>query len=305
MGAQQAACDKVSTVAKCAFIGLGAMGYPMAGHLAAAGHEVCVHNRTPARAEQWLSEHRGESAPTPAEAAAGAEIAFVCVGDDPDVRAVVASDDGALRAMAPGSLLVDHTTTSAGLARELHAAAAAAGVGFVDAPISGGEAGAVNGVLTVMCGGTQADFDRAAPVIACYARACNLLGGPGSGQLTKMVNQICIAGLLQGLSEGVDFALRAGLDISDVIDTISLGAAGSWQMQNRALTMAEDRFDFGFAVDWMLKDLRICSAEAARVGAALPVTRLVEGFYERLQQQGHGRLDSSSLIKLLADDARA
>jgi len=290
-------------MAKCSFIGLGVMGYPMAGHLAAAGHEVCVYNRTRSRAEQWLAEHPGSSQPTPRRAAASADFVFVCVGDDPDVREVVSGESGVLRGLRPGSLLVDHTTTSARLAVELHAEAADTGVGFVDAPISGGEAGAVNGALTVMCGGDQGDFDKAAPLIGCYARACNLLGGPGSGQLTKMVNQICIAGLLQGLSEGVDFAVRAGLDVEAVIDTISLGAAGSWQMQNRALTMAQNRFDFGFAVDWMRKDLRICMAEAGRLGAELPVTRLVDGYYARLQDEGHGRSDTSSLIKLISDRA--
>ncbi len=278
------------------------MGYPMAGHLQAAGHDLTVYNRTAARADAWVEEHGGSQAPTPAAAAEGAEFVMVCVGDDPDVRAVTTATDGALSMMKPGSVLVDHTTASAGLAQEVHAAAAAAGVGFVDAPISGGQAGAENGVLTVMCGGERADFDRAAPLIAAYSRACRLLGGPGSGQLTKMVNQICIAGLIQGLSEGLDFAIRAGLDVGEVVETISKGAAGSWQMENRGQTMADRQFDHGFALDWMRKDLGICLAQAERIGAHLPVTALVDQFYARLQHQGHGRWDSSSLIELLRDN---
>jgi len=275
------------------------MGYPMAGHLQAAGHDVTVYNRTAARAETWVEEHGGSLAPTPAAAAEGTEFVMVCVGDDPDVRAVTTAADGALSTMEPGSVLVDHTTASADLAQEVHAVAAALGVGFVDAPISGGQAGAENGVLTVMCGGERADFDRAAPLIAAYSRACRLLGGPGSGQLTKMVNQICIAGLIQGLSEGLDFAIRAGLDVGEVVETISKGAAGSWQMENRSQTMADRQFDHGFALDWMRKDLGICLAQADRIGAHLPVTALVDQFYARLQHQGHGRWDSSSLIELL------
>ena len=239
--------------------------------------------------------------PSPAAAAEGAEFVMVCVGDDPDVRAVTTDANGALSTMKPGSILVDHTTASAVVAREVHAAAAALGVGFVDAPISGGQAGAENGALTVMCGGERADFDRAAPIIAAYSRACRLLGGPGSGQLTKMVNQICVAGLIQGLSEGLDFAIRAGLDVGEVVETISKGAAGSWQMENRSQTMAERRFDHGFALDWMRKDLGICLTEADRIGASLPVTALIDQFYARLQRQGHGRWDSSSLIELLRD----
>lgn len=285
----------------CAFIGLGVMGYPMAGHLVAAGHTVTVYNRTPARAEAWAAEHDGSVAAAPADAAEGAEFVFLCVGDDPDVRAVTTGSDGVLERMEAGSVLVDHTTASAAVAREVHAAAAARGVGFVDAPISGGQAGAENGVLTVMCGGEQVDFDRAAPVIDAYSRACNLLGGPGSGQLTKMVNQICIAGLVQGLSEGINFAQRAGLDVDAVVDTISKGAAGSWQMENRAQTMAEGTFDYGFALDWMRKDLRICFEEAAANGSALPVTEIVDGYYDRLQELGLGRWDTSSLIHLLRD----
>ncbi len=274
----------------------------MAGHLQAAGHSVTVYNRTAARAQSWVEEHGGTHAPTPAAAAEGAEFVMVCVGDDPDVRAVTTAAGGVLSAMKSGSVLVDHTTASADLAQEVHAAAAAVGVGFVDAPISGGQAGAENGVLTVMCGGERADFDRAAPLIAAYSRACRLLGGPGSGQLTKMVNQICIAGLIQGLSEGLDFAIRAGLDVGDVVETISKGAAGSWQMENRSQTMAERKFDHGFALDWMRKDLGICLAQADRIGAHLPVTALVDQFYARLQRQGHGRWDSSSLIELLRDN---
>ncbi|MDG2027745.1 MAG: NAD(P)-dependent oxidoreductase [Acidimicrobiales bacterium] len=288
-------------MANTAFIGLGVMGYPMAGHLVAAGHEVTVFNRTAAKAEQWVGEHGGASAETPAAAADGAEFVFLCVGDDPDVRQVTTGAGGVLESMADGTVLVDHTTASAEVAREVHAAALECNVGFIDAPISGGQAGAENGVLTVMCGGDEVDFDRAAPVIDAYSRACTLLGGPGSGQLCKMVNQIAIAGLLQGLSEGVDFANRAGLDIEKVVDTISQGAAGSWQMENRATTMAAGEFDFGFALDWMRKDLGICLREGDRVGASLPVTALVDQFYAQLQRQGHGRWDSSSLISLLAD----
>ena len=288
-------------MAKCAFIGLGVMGYPMAGHLVSAGHDVTVYNRTGDKADAWAAEHGGAAAPTPAAAADGAEFVFSCVGDDPDVLAVTTGPDGVLATMADGSVLVDHTTASAQVARDVHAAAAERGVGFVDAPISGGQAGAENGVLTVMCGGDQADFDRAAPVIDAYSRACNLLGGPGSGQLTKMVNQICIAGLVQGLSEGIDFAQRAGLDVGAVVDTISKGAAGSWQMENRAQTMADGVFDYGFALDWMRKDLRICFEEAARNGASLPIAQIVDGFYEELQAQGLGRWDTSTLIHRLRD----
>ena len=287
---------------KCAFVGLGVMGYPMAGHLAAVGHEVTVYNRTAARAEAWVGEHEGTAAPTPAQAAAGAEMVFVCVGNDDDVRAVTAASGGALESMAAGSVLVDHTTASARLAQELHEEAGRRGVGFLDAPVSGGESGARNGALTVMCGGDQAVFDRAEPVIGAYARAVTRLGGPGAGQLTKMVNQICIAGMLQGLAEGIDFARRAGLDVDQVVDTISQGAAGSWQMENRGSTMGRRQFDFGFALDWMRKDLAICLAEAERIGATLPVTALVDQYYARLQRRGRGRWDTSSLIELLVDD---
>lgn len=289
-------------MAICAFLGLGVMGYPMAGHLVAAGHRVTVYNRTTAKAERWVAEHAGAMATTPAAAAEGAEYVFLCVGDDPDVLAVTTGADGVLETMGEGTVLVDHTTASAVIAREVHAAAAAQGVGFVDAPISGGQAGAENGVLTVMCGGDQADFDRVAPVIDAYSRACNLLGGPGSGQLTKMVNQICIAGLVQGLSEGINFAQRAGLDVGSVVDTISKGAAGSWQMENRAQTMADGVFDYGFALDWMRKDLRICLQEAAANGSALPVTEIVDGYYEQLQGLGLGRWDTSTLIHLLRQE---
>ena len=289
-------------MAICAFLGLGVMGYPMAGHLVAAGHRVTVYNRTTAKAERWVAEHGGEMATTPAAAAEGAEYVFLCVGDDPDVLAVTTGADGVLETMGEGAVLVDHTTASAVIARNVHAVAAAQGVGFVDAPISGGQAGAENGVLTVMCGGDQADFDRVAPVIDAYSRACNLLGGPGSGQLTKMVNQICIAGLVQGLSEGINFAQRAGLDVGGVVDTISKGAAGSWQMENRAQTMADGVFDYGFALDWMRKDLRICFEEAAANGSVLPVTEIVDGYYEQLQELGLGRWDTSTLIHLLRQE---
>ena len=286
---------------ECAFVGLGVMGYPMAGHLA-AGHQVTVYNRTAARAETWAGEHEGLVALTPAQAAAGAEMVFVCVGNDDDVRSVTTAAGGVLESMAAGSVLVDHTTASARLAQELHEEAGRRGVGFIDAPVSGGESGARNGVLTVMCGGEVAVFDRAAPVIGAYARAVTRLGGPGAGQLTKMVNQICIAGMLQGLSEGIDFARRAGLDVDQVVDVISQGAAGSWQMENRGSTMGRRQFGFGFALDWMRKDLAICLAEAERIGATLPVTALVDQYYARLQRQGHGRWDTSSLIELLVDD---
>jgi len=277
------------------------MGYPMAGHLAAAGHEVTVYNRTETKAEGWVAQHGGASASTPAGAAKGADFVFLCVGDDPDVRAVTTGHGGVLETMSAGTVLVDHTTASADVAREVYAAAKAVGVGFVDAPISGGQAGAENGVLTVMCGGDTADFERAALVIDAYSRACTLLGDSGSGQLCKMVNQISVAGVVQGLAEGIDFAVRAGLDIEKVVDTISKGAAGSWQMENRATSMAAAEFDFGFALDWMRKDLGICLTEADRVGASLPVTALVDQFYARLQSQGHGRWDTSALISLLQE----
>ncbi len=284
---------------KLAFLGLGVMGYPMAGHLARAGHEVTVYNRSPAKADAWRNEYRGRTARTPAEAARSAEIVLMCVGNDDDVRTVANGADGALAGMAAGTILVDHTTASAEVAREVHAAAAARGVGFLDAPVSGGQAGAQNGKLTIMVGGDAATFARAEGVLAHYARAVTLMGDSGAGQLTKMVNQICIAGLLQGLSEGIDFAMRAGLDAERVLDVISKGAAQSWQMENRGRTMVADQFDFGFAVDWMRKDLGICLAEARANGATLPVTALVDQFYGRIQQQGGGRWDTSSLVRLL------
>ena len=289
-------------MAACAFIGLGVMGYPMAGHLVAAGHKVTVYNRTGARADAWVAEHGGASAPSPAEAAADAEFVFVCVGNDDDVRSVTLAGGGALESMASGAVLVDHTTASAELAQELHERAGVQGVGFVDAPISGGQVGAETGVLTVMCGGDRDVFERAEPVIGAYAKAVTLLGGPGSGQRTKMVNQICVAGIVQALAEGIDFARRAGLDVEQVTATISQGAAGSWQMANRGTTMARREFDFGFALDWMRKDLAICFAEAERIGATLPVTAVIDQFYARLQRQGRGRWDTSSLIELLVDD---
>jgi 3-hydroxyisobutyrate dehydrogenase len=288
---------------KLAFLGLGVMGFPMAGHLARAGHSVTVYNRTPARAEKWLAgvapAHECASAPTPAAAAAGASIVMMCVGNDEDVRAVALGPDGAVAAMRPGTILVDHTTASATVAREVHQAAAARDVGFLDAPVSGGQAGAENGKLTIMVGGDANIFAAAEPVLATYAKAVTLMGGPGSGQLTKMVNQICIAGLVQALSEGINFAARAGLDVEKVLDVIGKGAAQSWQMDNRGKTMAADKFDFGFAVDWMRKDLSICLGEARVNGAALPVTALVDQFYARIQALGGARWDTSSLIRLL------
>jgi 3-hydroxyisobutyrate dehydrogenase-like beta-hydroxyacid dehydrogenase len=284
-----------------AFLGLGVMGYPMAGHLARAGHHVTVYNRNPARVLQWTAQHAGASAPTPAAAAAGAELVMLCVGNDDDVRAVVFGPDGALAGMRAGTILVDHTTASAQIAREIHAAAKPGGVDFLDAPVSGGQAGAENGRLTIMVGGDAGAFARAEGVLAHYARAVTLMGGPGSGQLTKMFNQICIAGLVQALAEGIAFAESAGLDVEQALDVISKGAAQSWQMENRGRTMLADKFDFGFAVDWMRKDLALCLAEARARGAALPVTALVDQFYARVQAQGGGRLDSSSLIKVLRE----
>jgi 3-hydroxyisobutyrate dehydrogenase len=286
---------------KLAFLGLGVMGYPMAGHLARAGHEVTVFNRTAAKAAKWAETYGGRSAATPAAAARGAEIALMCVGNDDDVRAVITGADGALHGLAPGAILVDHTTASAQVAREMNAAAAAKGVAFLDAPVSGGQAGAENGKLTIMVGGDLATFAKAEGVLATYARAVTLMGASGSGQLTKMVNQICIAGLVQALSEGINFATRAGLDPAKVLEVISKGAAQSWQMENRGSTMIADKFDFGFAVDWMRKDLAICLTEARANGAALPGTALVDQFYARVQSRGGGRWDTSSLIRLLRD----
>jgi 3-hydroxyisobutyrate dehydrogenase len=286
-------------MAKLAFNGLGVMGFPMAGHLAAKGHELTVYNRTAAKAQEWVKKHGHSAAPTPGAAAHGAEIVFACVGNDDDLRAVTIGPDGAFASMAKGAIFVDHTTASADVARELHAKAAALGISFIDAPVSGGQAGAENGVLTVMCGGDQAAYAKAEPVIAAFARACRLMGGSGAGQLTKMVNQICIAGLVEGLAEGLHFAQKAGLDPLAVVDVISKGAAQSWQMENRSATMVADKFDFGFAVDWMRKDLGICLSEARRNGAHLPVTALVDQFYSEVQKMGGARYDTSSLIKRL------
>ena len=283
------------------FVGLGVMGYPMAGHLHRAGHEVTVYNRTTAKADAWVADYGGRSAPSPREAVAGADVAMTIVGNDDDVRAVVLGDDGVLAGLAAGSVIVDHTTASASLARELQALSAAEGVGFVDAPVSGGQSGAENGALTVMCGGAEADFERVADIVDAYAVAVTLLGGPGSGQLTKMVNQLCIAGLVQGLAEGLHLGMKAGLDIDLVVDVISKGAAGSWQMENRGSTMARGEFDFGFAVDWMRKDLGIALEEADRLGARLPVGALVDQFYGQVQARGGNRWDTSSLIDLLTN----
>jgi 3-hydroxyisobutyrate dehydrogenase-like beta-hydroxyacid dehydrogenase len=279
-----------------AFIGLGVMGYPMAGHLAKAGYQTRVYNRTVTKAEQWCQEYEGSFALTPREAAEGADFVFMCVGNDDDLRSVVFGDDGVLAGCKQGSILVDHTTASANVAREI---ADKSNVPFLDAPVSGGQAGAENGVLTVMIGGDQASFDAVRPVIMSYARAAELLGDVGAGQLTKMVNQICIAGLVQGLSEGLDFAQRAGLDGHKVVEVISKGAAGSWQMENRGNTMLNDEFEFGFAVDWMRKDLAICLEEADKNGAELPVTRIVNDFYGEVQAMDGGRWDTSSLIRRL------
>ena len=291
-------------MAKVAFLGLGVMGYPMAGHLLKkGGHEVTVYNRSSAKAAQWVKEYGGKTAATPREAATGCEFVLMCVGNDNDVRAVVHGEQGALAGMRNGAILVDHTTASAILARELHAECNGRGVGFVDAPVSGGQAGAVNGQLGIMCGGDQPDFDRAKPVLDIYAKSCVLIGSPGAGQLTKMVNQIVIAGLLQGLAEGLNFGKRAGLDIEKVIAVISKGAAQSWQMENRWKQMNEVKFDgFGFAVDWMRKDLGICLEEAKKNGARLPVTALVDQFYAQVQARGGSRWDTSSLMNLLAKD---
>lgn len=284
-------------MAKTAFIGLGTMGFPMAGHLAAKGHEVCVYNRSAEKAEQWVAQHGGRMAQTPAAAAEGAEWVFVCVGNDDDLRSVTLGDTGVLAGMAAGAILVDHTTASAEVARELYAIAAAQGVHFLDAPVSGGQAGAEQGVLSVMVGGEEAAYSRTEPVVASYARSQKLIGGPGAGQLAKMVNQICIAGLVQGLAEAVHFIDKAGLDGEKVFDVIQHGAAGSWQMANRHKTMLQGEFDFGFAVDWMRKDLSIALNEARRNGAQLPVTALVDQFYAEVQQRGGGRWDTSSLVK--------
>jgi len=287
-------------MAKVAFLGLGVMGFPMAGHLVVkGGHEVTVYNRTAAKAQAWADKFGGRTAPTPREAAAGQDFVMACVGNDDDLRAVTIGANGAFTAMSPDAIFVDHTTASAEVARELDAEARRRGFHFVDAPVSGGQAGAENGVLTVMCGGDEAAYARAEAVIASYARMCKRLGPAGAGQLTKMVNQICIAGLVEGLSEAIHFAKKAGLDVNAVIETISKGAAQSWQMENRHKTMAEGRFDFGFAVEWMRKDLAICIAEARRNGASLPVTSLVDAFYAEVEAMGGKRWDTSSLIARL------
>jgi len=287
-------------MAQVAWIGLGVMGYPMAGHLAAKGrHDVVVYNRNGAKAQAWVTEHGGRSAPTPAAAAAGAELVFCCVGNDDDLRAVTTGENGAFHGMGAGTVLVDHTTASAEVARELDAAAAERGFSFLDAPVSGGQAGAQNGTLTVMAGGEPGAFDAARPFILNYARAVNRIGPAGAGQLAKMVNQIAIAGMLQALAEAIDFAQHAGLDLPVVMETISKGAAQSWPLENRWKTMSERRFDFGFAVDWMRKDLAICLAEARRNRSSLPVTALVDQFYAEVQGMGGGRWDTSSLIARL------
>jgi len=290
---------------RCTFVGLGVMGYPMAGHLQAAGHPTTVYNRTASKAEAWVAEHGGARADTPeaaASASGGADVVLVCVGNDDDLRSVVFGETGVLAGMSEGAVLVDHTTASAAVAREVAEAAAAQDVGFVDAPVSGGQAGAENGQLSIMCGGDPDVFAGIEPVIDAYARATVLVGPVGHGQLTKMVNQICIGGLIQGLSEALDFGRRAGLDEEKVLEAIGQGASGSWQMDNRARTMLDRKFDYGFAIDWMRKDFGIVFDEAGRIGATLPVTAMVDQFYARLQRLGHGRSDTSTLIELLRDD---
>ncbi|MDC1094695.1 NAD(P)-dependent oxidoreductase [Planktomarina temperata] len=284
---------------KITFLGLGVMGYPMAGHLARAGHEVTVYNRTAAKAGAWASEHGGATGATPAEASKGAEMVMACVGNDNDLRSICLGPDGAFASMAEGSIFVDHTTVSAAVTRELYEAARIKGIAFVDAPVSGGQAGAENGQLSIMCGGDQADFDRAEPAMAVYSKLCRRIGESGAGQMTKMCNQIAIAGLVQGLSEAMHFASKAGLDGASVVEVISQGAAGSWQMSNRFETMLGDHFEHGFAVDWMRKDLGICLATADENGASLPVTALVDQFYKDVQKMGGGRWDTSSLFKRL------
>lgn len=286
-------------MAKVAFLGLGVMGYPMAGHLVQAGHEVTVYNRTAAKAEKWVAEHGGAMGVTPREAADGADFVMACVGNDDDLRSVCLGDEGAFAGMAENTIFVDHTTVSAKVTAELYDVAKGQGVAFVDAPVSGGQAGAENGQLVVMCGGDQADYDKAEAVIDAYAKLCKRLGDSGAGQKTKMVNQICIAGLVQALSEGLNFAEKAGLDARDVVEVIGGGAAGSWQMVNRVGTMADDEFEHGFAVDWMRKDLGICLDTADEIGASLPVTAVVDQFYKDVQALGGGRWDTSSLIKRL------
>ena len=282
-----------------AFLGLGVMGYPMAGHLQNAGHSVTVYNRTTAKAEAWVAQHGGAMATTPAEAAKGADFVMACVGNDDDLRGVCLGDTGAFSGMSSGAIFVDHTTVSAKVTAELYATGAEQGISFVDAPISGGQAGAENGVLSIMCGGDQAAYDAAEPIMAAYSRVCRLIGDSGAGQKTKMCNQIAIAGLVQGLSEALHFAEKAGLDGAAVVEVISQGAAGSWQMSNRYQTMLDDHFDHGFAVDWMRKDLGICLQAADETGASLPVTALVDQFYKDVQKMGGGRWDTSSLFKRL------
>ncbi len=284
---------------KAAFIGLGVMGYPMAGHLTTKGYDVTVYNRTASKAESWVNQYNGKSAPTPALAAEGADFVFACVGNDSDVESVCNSENGAFAAMKPGAVFVDHTTASATIARKMYEVAKSSGLGFLDAPVSGGQAGAENGILTIMVGGDNDVFETAKPAMESYGKAVTLMGEVGSGQLTKMVNQITIAGLIQGLAEALNFATRVGLDEKLVLDVISKGAAQSWQMVNRGTTMVDDEFDFGFAVDWMRKDLSICLAEANGVGARMPVTALVDQFYSEVQAMGGSRWDTSSLIRLL------
>jgi len=289
-------------MAKIAFLGLGVMGFPMAGHLAKAGHDITVYNRTRAKADSWTQKHKGKAAGTPAEAAAGQDFVMACVGNDDDLRSIVFGDQGAFKAMPKGAVFVDHTTASAEIARELDAEAKKRSLGFLDAPVSGGQSGAENGQLGIMVGGDPATYAMCENVLKIYAKAVTLIGPAGSGQLTKMVNQICIAGLLQGLSEAMNFASKSGLDADKVLSVITAGAAGSWQMSNRAKTMVAGKFEFGFAVDWMRKDLGICLAEAKRNKARLPGTALIDQFYAQVQERGGGRWDTSSLIHLLAKD---
>jgi len=284
---------------KVAFLGLGVMGYPMAGHLAAKGHQVTVYNRTPARADAWVTQHGGSSQPTPAKAAAGASVVFACVGADNDLRQIAYGDDGIFAGMGEGAVFVDHTTASANIARELHEAARAKGLGFVDAPVSGGQAGAENGVLTVMCGGDQGDFDKVKGLVDSYARMCQLMGPAGAGQLTKMVNQICISGLVEALSEALNFAVMAGLDGAQVVEVISKGAAQSWQMENRYKTMLAGEYNHGFAVQWMRKDLAICMEQAKAMGVSLPVAGLVDQLYAEVEAMGGSRWDTSGLMARL------
>ena len=288
-------------MAKVSFIGLGVMGFPMAGHLSSSGHEVRVYNRTAKKSEEWKSQFKGTTCKSPREAAFGANFVMACVGNDDDLREICLGEDGAFKGMGPGTIFVDHTTVSAKITRELANISKKAGIGFIDAPVSGGQAGAINGQLGVMCGGNPDTYVKAEKIISSYAKVCKLLGPSGAGQLTKMVNQICIAGLVQGLSEGLNFADKAGLDIKEVVDVISAGAAGSWQMVNRHETMSADKFEYGFAVDWMRKDLGICLATGEENGASLPVTALVDQFYKEVQNLGGGRWDTSSLIVRLRE----